>query len=809
MEKIREYIRELGYSFEPSSLDSSWHEWSDGKSKGWYIGRELGGGKYIFTFGDWRTGEKYSTQIGLDASEQTREELERLKQKAREERFKRAEEAAVRCEAHIKSAPNPSTLESPYLTSKKLTQTLGTRTVLNSWGKADLLIPMYSFDQTQAGSILWNYQRIQPDGFKQFCEGARVSGCFHIVGRHGISSTSKEVTLEVYICEGYATGLSIHNSLIRQNRQNFAVVVSFNASNLPKVAQAFHKQLETRPNSKLFICADNDTITEKKTKTNPGLLAANRALSLVEHKAKVLFPKNIKGSDWNDFEAELGPEALDQELKTQIENPHEIALPKLTKVKAPKFVEPYVNGLAPLPPDIGPDGKPKPLEELEVAHYVLEYLKDSGIGKRGRDLFFYNGKYWEEMNQTKEDYIKTQILVAMRGKGSHKKVDSVFRLMCIIVPTIPVNPFEHKPTLINVANGTIRLKRSGDTWHVEFGPHSKDDYLTTFIPYPYDPEAKPGKLFLEMLQNVFHEDPDKESKIALIEEMYGSALAPIHPRLFLLYGRGGSGKTSLIMPALRLVDIKNTSMVEPSQMEGFMLSAMAGKLVNYVSDIDVNMPMKDNIVKQIEDRNPMLINRKFKDPFYAHIPIVHIFAGNEIPPTLERGSGAYLRRWSFIHCNSMDRSRNPTFNYANLAFEENPSGILNFALDGLLRLLNRNGKFTEYGEERKEIEAWQLEHDFVHQFLKDIGAGEAVGLRYNPEGKVKQSVVWDKFREWHETSYSRLPRIGRNKFYKVLSQKLALERTRILENFGVKPYFSTLEGYAVLRGVELTHGSEF
>lgn len=820
MDQIKEYIKSLGYDFSPDRLDSSFQEWSDQKSKGWYIGKELGSGKYVFTFGDWRTGEKYSTQIGLDDSQNFTEELRALKEKTKQERYERHEAGAERARQYLKRLETDlvCALPSGYLLKKGgPAQVVGTFTAYNSWSGVDLIIPMYSFDEPRCGGNLWNFQRIQADGFKQFSEGARVSGCFHIIGREGIYTDTP--TQEVYISEGYATGLTIYESLKRQKRENFCVVVAFNASNLPKVALEFYKKLKTRKTGALYICADNDIHTEKKTKTNPGLLAARKALDLCEGFAKILVP-NIKptdpGSDWNDFEHLYGKDLLDQEILNQLEATENPKLPEVTKPKTqtlglPEYLKPYVNGLAPLGTKIGTDGKTKPPEELEVAHYVLQYLESHGsVEAFEGNLFIYDGRVWNEASEDRINEIKKQILVALGGKANNKKLDSVFGILMKLLKPMPQNPYQHRENKINVANGTIHLEKTEDSWSVEFKPHSPDDYLTIIIPYNYDPGSGLPKMFEAMLENIFRDDDEKLEKIRLIQEMYGSCLAPIFPRLFLLWGKGGSGKTSLILPALRLVDMKNASSVEPSQMDGFILESMAGKLVNYVADIDINEPIKDSIVKRIEDRVPVLVNRKFKKATLASLPLVHIFAGNAIPPTLERGSGAYLRRWSFIHCKSMDRSKDPTFNYANDAFDENPSGILNWALEGLLRLLNSKGKFTTHESERRKIESWQLEHDFIYQFLLDLGQGEVPGLRYSPEGKVKRSLIWEIFVEWYKVCYGRNPRIGRNKFLSALEEKCPELRTEKCPGPGIEGanYLRCMksDGIYVLCGVELTRG---
>lgn len=60
-----------------------------------------------------------------------------------------------------------------------------------------LVIPLYDMD-----GELWSVQLINGEGKKKFLPGGRVAGCFYPMGK------SNGTTV---ICEGFATGASIHD----------------------------------------------------------------------------------------------------------------------------------------------------------------------------------------------------------------------------------------------------------------------------------------------------------------------------------------------------------------------------------------------------------------------------------------------------------------------------------------------------------------------------------------------------------------------------------------------------------------------
>ena len=82
----------------------------------------------------------------------------------------------------------------------------------NGW----LMIPIWN----REGEIR-SAQYISPDGEKLFQPGSEIKGNFHRLGRHR----------EIWLCEGYATGLSIRDAL-RRRSLNVEIRICFSASNV-------------------------------------------------------------------------------------------------------------------------------------------------------------------------------------------------------------------------------------------------------------------------------------------------------------------------------------------------------------------------------------------------------------------------------------------------------------------------------------------------------------------------------------------------------------------------------------------------
>lgn len=149
-----------------------------------------------------------------------------------------------------------------------------------------LIVPM----RDTAGK-LHSLQTITLNGDKRFLSGGRVKGCYHAIGKPNG---------KLIVCEGYATGATIHEAT------GDAVAVAFNAGNLGAVAYALHKKY---PELAIVIAADDD----HKTDGNPGLTSAkSAALTVGGFVVAPQFPADrpAKATDFNDMAAIGGLDAV-------------------------------------------------------------------------------------------------------------------------------------------------------------------------------------------------------------------------------------------------------------------------------------------------------------------------------------------------------------------------------------------------------------------------------------------------------------------------------------------------------------------
>jgi hypothetical protein len=763
---LSEFIQHHGYAFQPTQLDGTFHEYTDTLgNKGWYIGSELSTGKITFTFGDWRKPGFALTYVqGTDGvNENGLTEAERLEFKATTERFtlekiNRQEQTKRNCqEIFARWDRVGSSGHSAYLHAKSLPPRIdGTIVKPTEPTGHVLVVPLRDEHGT-----LWNFQSIYDDASKQFFNFGRIDGLFFEIP--GNDTT--------YIVEGFATGVALSVST------GARVIVAFTLSNLRAVAEKF-------PGAAIACDFDGATLekmlgAKNPDPHNPGLkIGMQVAKDLTRELFSPTQDFNCKENiDFSDLFISKGKDAVRAALQTPVDlslgTPPK-APPGATGSKHP-VVGRWVNGIPPFTIQLTRRGVPILPEEVTVAEKLFSYWEGNLVKSSEGDVFVWTGKVWRAAENPDEQTWLQQIMVMHGGYGTNSRFRSILNVFVTMIPFTGQNLYAPNPYRITFNNGTLAVDFVGGKWALSFGPHSKLDYCVNLIPHDYDPHNKTtNPLFEETLKNILGDD-EFLAKRRATAQLFGSCLAPVYPRLFLLVGKTGSGKSTLIILASKLVSEGNIANVQPADFQGFLMESMVGRLVNMVTDIDFVKPISDAVIKQIEDRVPILINRKNKIAVRAPFPAVHVFGANDLPPTLERGSMAHTRRWTFIPCNYFQRDITEHDKHRiDKIMQSGMQGIINFAVEGLKDLLESHGHFFVPESGREKLRKWQVENDPLASFLEAVreggadpkmGGGYVPDIYLNDDGRCYTNIVWEEFRKWHVDAYNTLPKLPKMKFY--------------------------------------------
>ncbi len=267
-EAFRDAAQASGLVIDQVVADGEIHRVTTTSSKrneedGWYV-LHTDGTVPVGIFGSWKEPSfesKWVADIGRELSLREKTEQEKWLRELRERRDaakRKAQEEAAAYADELVGALSDASDEHPYLVAKGV-KAYGIKVD----GAGRLVIPITGIDgQVQT------YQTIRPDTFdKRYLKGGKKEGgFFEIRGNRRI----------VFVCEGYATGATIHEAT------GATVILAFDCNSLMAIAKVAR---EMYPAARIIIGADNDHATDG----NPGITKARLAARSIN--GEIVYPE--------------------------------------------------------------------------------------------------------------------------------------------------------------------------------------------------------------------------------------------------------------------------------------------------------------------------------------------------------------------------------------------------------------------------------------------------------------------------------------------------------------------------------------
>ncbi len=362
-------------------------------------------------------------------------------------------------------------------------------------------------------------------------------------------------------------------------------------------------------------------------------------------------------------------------------------------------------------------------DKLHKKHYSIitieEILKSAqlhrwGICTKDGFIYLYNSAYWEVINR--DDF--TSFLGQAAEQMGVYKFDAkhhIFRQelfnQFIATANLPTPKVDKSKTLINLSNGTFEIS---ETEQILREP-SPQDFIKYQLNFDYDPEAE-CPIFDEFLNTVL---PDKACQDVLAEFIgYIFTNSIKIEKALVLYGGGANGKSvfyEVITAMLGVENVCSYSLENITKPEGYQRAELANKLVNYASEI--NGKLESSIFKQLTSGEAVEARQIYGKPFMMHSYAKLIFNCNELPREVEQTT-AYFRRFVIVPFNVTIPPERQDIHLANKIIESELSGVFNWVLRGLNRLL-KNNKLTHSDLIDEQVNTYRKESDSVLMFLDD------------------------------------------------------------------------------------------
>lgn len=267
--------------------------------------------------------------------------------------------------------------------------------------------------------------------------------------------------------------------------------------------------------------------------------------------------------------------------------------------------------------------------------------------------------------------------------------------------------------LINLQNGTFYIK--GEQRGLR--QFNRGDFLRYMLPFSYDKQAT-APMFQKFLERVL---PDKDCQKVLSEYIGWLFLSGLKvEKALILYGSGANGKSvafEIISALLGRENVSNYTMSNLCEESGYYRAMLTNKLLNYSSEIGGTRTNPDTM-KQLISGEPLSCRLPYGEPFildsgYAKL----MFNANTLPKDTEQ-TNAFFRRFLIIPFTQTIPESEQDKNLAKKIIEAELSGIFNWVLKGLDRLIENNG-FTECRAINDTVNAYRKASDTVQMFLDD------------------------------------------------------------------------------------------
>lgn len=530
-----------------------------GKKNAWYIAFEknFSGRKFVYArFGDWKTQERHEWKTGGDISSSDAAEMRKLIEEA--VASQEEEKARLRLEAKETARQMWELAEekpTPYTEKKSCRNLSGTRTTKD----LTLLIP------TMVAGEMVGLQRIWPNGDKYFLKGQEAKGCYFQIGGGDAS----------YVCEGWATGVSIHEATGK------SVIVCFSAGNLKEISRKV-------PHA--TIAADNDRFTEG----NPGVTAARKCgLNFI---APEFPPGDDESTDFNDLHLKYGINVVRQQLKewgAVVNNVVGIRskTPGVAKKKMSDVYKAICDAMTGRNVGAVPDFpvqfhivEPSPGSRLiaqesepQVIHYVSEKAVVQAILQYAHNLY---------MPRTGDNV-----------GFEYKHASECMKFWRSFADPIP------EPKMVS--------------WPGE------DGYTLRRLPWTL--QEGPTPLFDELI--------DRTSNPNALRCFIGSLFFPEADlqQYVWIFGQGQNGKGALSRFLKRALNGAYTAQMVPAPNDKFWTSGLIGARLVVFPDCNNRTFVASGLFKSLTGGDPIKIEQKGQQPFTTELKAKYLFLSNERP----------------------------------------------------------------------------------------------------------------------------------------------------------------------------------
>lgn len=373
----------------------------------------------------------------------------------------------------------------------------------------------------------------------------------------------------------------------------------------------------------------------------------------------------------------------------------------------------------------------KKIKRFEPHEFVKYIGQQESFFKNAEELYKWNGHVFERVQHC--DIADTAYRWLVNNESFI--ASDINARACVMALVRHVEPVpETDKRIIACKNAYLRIGSSG----IEILPPSKEHGIRHVLACEYQPELINTRYFDKFIMDTLP-DTDVRNRV---QEYVGSTLATglSLGKMQLWIGSGANGKSCLA----RVVKALHSSIaaLRLNDLDGFSLAEAVDASLLYCDELPT-FGLHEETLKALITGEPLRINRKHRSAITTLITARIVAMGNVLPSIKDSSDGVWRRIEVVPFEQHVAPDKIDPF-LADRIIAEDLSGVLNWALEGLSRVMKRGFKLEPSIPAVMEAALLRnrAESDSVYAWLLE----EPVTI--SDKAHTPKGIVYNEYQEW-------------------------------------------------------------
>lgn len=307
---------------------------------------------------------------------------------------------------------------------------------------------------------------------------------------------------------------------------------------------------------------------------------------------------------------------------------------------------------------------------------------------------------------------------------------------------IGVDELDADGFLLNTPAGVVDL-RTG-----EIRPGKPEDYCTKIT--AVSPDSENAELFAEFMERVTVGDKDLER---YLQEVAGMCIIGkvLRENLMIAFGAGGNGKSTLFNLLARVCGdysgglSAETLTANCRKNKSPEYAELRGKRLIIAAELEEGMRLDTAVVKKLCSTDPILAEKKYKDPFTFTPSHTLILFTNHLPKIGTCDRGTWDRIIAIPFKARFRGEKGEIKNYSDYLFRECGGAVLSWLIEGARRFIENGCDIVLPACVSEAIEEYRSDNDWLNTFLSECTEADSLC-------SVRAGDLYKRYRRFCEQS---------------------------------------------------------